>query len=69
MIGPLPRVFCCVRQGDVIAQVGATGRVTGPHLDWRMNWFNYPLDPQLLVEPMPEQSKPEQTAPEQPGAH
>ncbi len=58
-----------ITQGQAIAEVGATGRVTGPHLDWRMNWFNYPLDPQLLVEPMPEQSKPEQTAPEQPGAH
>jgi len=43
-----------VRQGDVIAQVGATGRVTGPHLHWGMNWFNTRLDPALLVPPMPE---------------
>ena len=43
-----------VRQGDVIAQVGATGRVTGPHLHWGMNWFDTRLDPSLLVPPMPE---------------
>ena len=43
-----------VHQGDVIAQVGATGRVTGPHLHWGMNWFETRLDPSLLVPPMPE---------------
>lgn len=43
-----------VRQGDVIANVGATGRVTGPHLDWRVNWFQHRLDPALLVPPMSE---------------
>lgn len=43
-----------VRQGDLIAKVGATGRATGPHLDWRINWFNQRLDPQLRVGPMPE---------------
>lgn len=42
-----------VEQGELIAEVGATGRVTGPHLDWRMNWFTQRLDPQLLVGPMP----------------
>lgn len=42
-----------VKQGDVIAQVGATGRVTGPHLHWGMNWFETRLDPALLVPPMP----------------
>jgi murein DD-endopeptidase MepM/ murein hydrolase activator NlpD len=41
-----------VRQGDVIAEVGATGRVSGPHLDWRMNLLGDRLDPQLLVGPM-----------------
>ena len=39
--------------GDIVAEVGATGRATGPHLDWRMNWFKARVDPQLLVAPMP----------------
>jgi len=38
-----------VRQGDIIALVGATGRATGAHLDWRMNLFETRIDPQLLV--------------------
>lgn len=42
-----------VSQGETIAHVGATGRVTGPHLDWRINWFNERLDPALLVPEMP----------------
>lgn len=42
-----------VNTGDEIAEVGATGRATGPHLDWRINWFDARLDPQLLVDPMP----------------
>ena len=42
-----------VHQGDVIARVGATGRATGPHLHWGMNWFETRLDPSLLVPPMP----------------
>jgi murein DD-endopeptidase MepM/ murein hydrolase activator NlpD len=41
-----------VSQGEVVAEVGATGRATGPHLDWRMNLFDARLDPQLLVPPM-----------------
>lgn len=42
-----------VEQGQKIAEVGATGRVTGPHLDWRMNWFKVRVDPQPLVGAMP----------------
>lgn len=48
----LVRVGDRVRQGDVIAEVGATGRASGPHLDWRMNLLENRLDPQLLVGPM-----------------
>ena len=43
-----------VRQGELIATIGATGRVTGAHLDWRVNWFDERLDAELLVPPMPE---------------
>ena len=43
-----------VAQGETIAEVGSTGRSTGPHLDWRMNLFGRRIDPALLVGPMPE---------------
>ncbi len=42
-----------VKQGDRVAEIGATGRVTGSHLDWRLNWFKVRLDPQPLVEGLP----------------
>ena len=42
-----------LRPGDIIGAVGATGRATGPHLDWRMNWRSQRIDPQLLSPPMP----------------
>lgn len=41
-----------VKQGRLIAEMGATGRVSGPHLDWRINLFKRRLDPALLVGPM-----------------
>lgn len=40
-----------VQQGEKIAEIGDTGRVTGPHLDWRLNWKKMRLDPALLVPP------------------
>jgi len=43
-----------VETGDIVGEVGASGRASGPHLDWRMNWRNRRVDPQLLVPPMPE---------------
>lgn len=42
-----------VVKGQRIAEVGASGRATGAHLDWRMNWFQHRIDPQLLAGPMP----------------
>lgn len=38
-----------VTQGQAIAKVGATGRATGPHLHWSMNWGKVRIDPQLLL--------------------
>jgi murein DD-endopeptidase MepM/ murein hydrolase activator NlpD len=34
-----------VSRGQVIGLVGMTGRATGPHLHWAMNWFQVKLDP------------------------
>ncbi|WP_456268460.1 M23 family metallopeptidase [Kushneria sp. AK178] len=39
-----------VAQGDVIGEVGATGRATGPHLHWGMNWFDTRIDPLLVLK-------------------
>ena len=39
-----------VKQGDIVAAVGNSGRVTGPHLDWRINWFDVKIDPALVLK-------------------
>lgn len=43
-----------LKRGDPMGTIGATGRATGPHLDWRMNWFDQRLDPGLLMTGSPE---------------
>ena len=38
-----------INQGDIIGTVGSTGRSTGPHLDFRVNWFQTRLDPMTII--------------------
>ena len=39
-----------INQADIIGTVGSTGRSTGPHLDFRVNWFQTRLDPMSVLE-------------------
>jgi murein DD-endopeptidase MepM/ murein hydrolase activator NlpD len=53
-----------VREGDLVARgqeigkVGATGRVTGPHLHWGAAVGEVQVDPSTLVPPMPQPAPP-----------
>jgi murein DD-endopeptidase MepM/ murein hydrolase activator NlpD len=40
-----------VEQGQVFGLVGMTGRATGPHMHWGLNWFDTRVDPRLVVDP------------------
>ena len=39
-----------IKQGQIIGTVGSTGRSTGPHLDFRINWFQTRLDPMTVLK-------------------
>ncbi len=39
-----------IKQGEQIGTIGQSGRATGPHLDWRINWFDQRLDPALFLK-------------------
>lgn len=41
----LVKVGDTVARGQTIGEVGMTGRATGPHLHWGLNWFQMRLDP------------------------
>ena len=38
-----------INKGEIIGTVGSTGRSTGPHLDFRINWFQTRLDPMTIL--------------------
>jgi murein DD-endopeptidase MepM/ murein hydrolase activator NlpD len=46
-----------VARGQQIGNIGHTGRATGPHLHWQMNWFQVRLDPSLSARtPAPDRA-------------
>ncbi|HEX2982047.1 MAG TPA: M23 family metallopeptidase [Ignavibacteriales bacterium] len=39
-----------VAKGDILGEVGTTGRSTGPHLHWGALWYNKRVDPLSLFK-------------------
>ncbi len=47
-----------VRQGQLVGHIGRTGRATGPHVDWRINWGDVRIDPALALALSPGEAAP-----------
>ncbi|MGB1091858.1 MAG: peptidoglycan DD-metalloendopeptidase family protein [Oceanobacter sp.] len=43
-----------LERGEYVGAIGATGRVTGPHLHWTLSLNNARVDPMLFLGPKPE---------------
>lgn len=52
-----------VQRGSLIGRVGATGRVTGPHLHLIVRYGRYSVDPQTLLAPARPQRAPQRAPP------
>ncbi|MBI9072387.1 MAG: M23 family metallopeptidase [Melioribacteraceae bacterium] len=38
-----------IKKGQEIGEIGTTGRSTGPHLHWGVQWYNKRVDPEYLL--------------------
>jgi len=39
-----------VKKGEKVGEIGTTGRSTGPHLHWSVQWFGKRIDPAILLK-------------------